>query len=300
MDLTSKNLFLLCQCAISAACQAGSLIQKYTGRKIAIKNKQNAPSLATQVVTEVDFKSQELILNTLLPTCKYFDLALLTEEATDDKSRFDKDFYWCIDPIDGTLPFTESKPGYAVSIALVNKFGVPYIGVVFDPYHGDLYYAVKNKGVYKNGFKLDTCIRKKDDNKTLSVFFDRSFFSGNLFAITEIELKELTNKYKFADYSIQQAGGSVISALQVIEQSPACYFKYPREEDSGGSLWDYAATSCIFNELKLPVSDIFGEEMELNREGSTFMNHKGFIYASENYIAKEVKELYKRIIENRV
>ena len=52
-----------------------------------------------------------------------YDLALLTEELEDDGSRHVKDYFWCIDPIDGTLPFTQKKPGYGVSIALVARDG---------------------------------------------------------------------------------------------------------------------------------------------------------------------------------
>ena len=52
--------------------------------------------------------------------------------------RLELNYFWCIDPLDGTLPFIEGKVGYAVSIGLVSRDGTPLIGVVCDPYHQTL------------------------------------------------------------------------------------------------------------------------------------------------------------------
>ena len=90
MKLKPSDLYLLSNCAISAAYQAGHLISDYAGKQLDIRNKAEGKSLASQIITEVDLLSQELILKTLLPTCGMYDLALLTEESTDDKSRFEK------------------------------------------------------------------------------------------------------------------------------------------------------------------------------------------------------------------
>lgn len=75
----------------------------------------------------------------------------MTEESPDNRERLKKDFFWCIDPLDGTLPFIESTSGYAVSIALVAHDGTPYIGVIYDPVEQVLYHAVKGCGVLRNG-----------------------------------------------------------------------------------------------------------------------------------------------------
>ena len=103
MRLSENDLFLLSQCAISAAYQAGHLIAKYANRKVEVNTKEGGTSLAAQVVTEVDYLSQEIILQILRPTCEIFDLALLSEESPDDRERLHKDFFWCIDPLDGYL-----------------------------------------------------------------------------------------------------------------------------------------------------------------------------------------------------
>jgi len=56
--------------------------------------------------------------------------------------------------------------------------------------------------------------------------------------------------------------------------------KFPKEELGGGSLWDYAATACIFQELGLSATNFSGGRLELNKQGGTFMNEQGVIFAN--------------------
>ena len=42
--------------------------------------------------------------------------------------------------------------------------------------------------------------------------------------------------------------------------------------------WDFAATACIYQELGLPATDFEGGKLDLNRQGSTFMNHQGVFF----------------------
>ena len=115
--LTWQNL---CDIAIDAATQAGAIIQRNFHCNVATQNKDSGSSIASQIVTHIDFMSQELILQLIHPTCEKYNIGLLTEESEDDLSRFRKDYFWCIDPLDGTLPFVEKRPGYSVSIAIVD------------------------------------------------------------------------------------------------------------------------------------------------------------------------------------
>ena len=145
------NLSQLTLIATKAALAAGKVIQQYMHEDVAVEIKEGMASHAAQVVTAVDKECERLILSYLLPTCEEFDLALLSEETEDDGSRFEKDFFWCIDPMDGTLSFINKRPGFSVSIALVAQDGTPQIGFVFDPSTDNLYHAVKGQGAYRNG-----------------------------------------------------------------------------------------------------------------------------------------------------
>ena len=98
--------------AIKAALAAGEIIQKSINKDIIVEKKEGGNTYASQVVTAVDKECEKVILKHLLPTCKTYDIALLSEETEDDKSRFIKDFFWCIDPMDGTLAFINKQPGF--------------------------------------------------------------------------------------------------------------------------------------------------------------------------------------------
>ena len=89
-----------------------------------------------------------------------------------------------------------------------------------------------------------------------------------------------------------------MNAIATLSNSNYCYFKFARSDDGGGSIWDYAATACLFHEAKAVACNSYGNPMELNRPGSTFMNHKGIIYTSSkpladaiiNFIQKEIRD----------
>jgi len=289
MQLTSDDLYLLCQCAISSAQLAGRLISEYTGKELNIKHKTSGSGLASQVVTEVDQLSQELILENLKKSIKIYNLGLLAEETDDDNGRFIKDYFWCIDPLDGTLPFTEGKEGYSVSIALVSKEGIPYIGVIYDPIKNNLYSAIKGEGAYKNGLQWDPLANKSTTELTLVC--DRSFVMHSDYDKLLDQIDKVVGALGLQEIKLIQQGGAAMNACWVLENTPACYFKLPKKEEGGGSLWDFAATACIFNECGAIATDIYNNPLDLNRQDSTFMNHRGVIYASNKEIAEKLKSI---------
>lgn len=269
MKLSNNQLNELLLVATEAAECAGKLIQGFSKENLVVASKQGGNSLASQVVTEVDVKSQEVILELLKPTFATYDLGLLTEELADDASRFQKDYFWCIDPLDGTLPFTEQKSGYSVSIALVSKAGESVLGVVFDPVKGNLYSASKGSGAFKNGLPWQITFQ---DN--LTFICDRSFLKHEKYQET---IRQLSQKNEL---KIIKHGGAAMNAIWVLEQAPALYLKYPKIEKGGGSVWDYAATHCIFEALGFVSTDFYGNPLKLNEE-SIFMNQKGVVYRSD-------------------
>lgn len=251
MNLTQENLQQLADIAIRAAKEAGEMIAENAGKEIAYEKKETGASLASQVVTEVDQKSQNIILKHILPTLEQYDLGLLTEESEDDGSRFIKDYFWSIDPMDGTLPFIESRPGYAVSIGFVRQDGKPIIGVVFDPLNDVLYHAVNGVGAFRNNEEWTLLNRDTEPQ-----YLDR--------------------------------GGAVMNACWILENPSSYYFKNPKKENGGGCVWDYAASACIYEAIGAWVSDIFGDALELNRQEAPYMNHKGILFASDEQAAKKV------------
>jgi 3'-phosphoadenosine 5'-phosphosulfate (PAPS) 3'-phosphatase len=71
-----------------------------------------------------------------------------------------------------------------------------------------------------------------------------------------------------------------LNGIHVLENGPACMLKLPKKESGGGSIWDFAATACIFQELGLPATNFEGGRLDLNRKDGTFMNHQGVFYGN--------------------
>ncbi|MFT6856528.1 MAG: 3'-phosphoadenosine 5'-phosphosulfate (PAPS) 3'-phosphatase [Cyclobacteriaceae bacterium] len=290
--LAKRNLRALCDTAIIAATQAGRYIQSQFDQHYITQSKEGGDSLASQVVTEVDIKAQKIILAHLEKSIIAYDLGLLTEELEDDHSRAVKDFFWCIDPMDGTLPFTERRTGYAVSIALISKAGDPEIGVVYIPDLAVCYSAIKGEGLAINNKPF-----LRDENRavdSLHMYMDRSFTTEPYFELVKNQLKELAERQKVTVQFHENFGG-VRNAIGVMISGKGCYFKFPKKKKGCGSIWDYAATRLFFEELSLPVSNAKGDSLHLNNLPTTFMNDVGILYATEEKLSAFIKELGRKI-----
>lgn len=104
----------------------------------------------SEVVTEDDLKIQErlvLELSKLIPDCGFYC------EEKDFICTKGKEYIFIIDPIDGTMNYTRGIRECAISVALL-KNNELILGVVFDIFKDEVYYAIKGKGAYYQGKKI--------------------------------------------------------------------------------------------------------------------------------------------------
>ncbi|MTI22923.1 inositol monophosphatase [Fulvivirga sp. RKSG066] len=292
--LNNEDLHSLCALAETAAKAAGEYIQSQFNQQHETLHKDGGSTLASQVVTEVDIKAQEIIIKHMQPSIDEFDLGLLTEESADDQSRLKKSHFWCVDPLDGTLSFTRGHSGYSVSIALVSKSGDPVIGVVYIPDVEQSYTSIKGMGVKLNGLPIS----RNKDSQVLNVYMDRSLAAHKNFDFIKTELKKWSKKHNLADVSFHKGFGAVRNAVSVMLAGHACYFKFPKPEEGGGSIWDFAATRLFFEELGLQISNAHDQDLHLNNPDTAFMNEQGVVYATDEQLKKFILGLYGRIHVN--
>jgi 3'(2'), 5'-bisphosphate nucleotidase/myo-inositol-1(or 4)-monophosphatase len=291
MKLNTKQLNDVADAACVAARAAGAAIRTYTGGDVAVQYKEGGDSLASQVVTEVDLRSQTVILDRLAGVIARFELGLLTEELSDDGSRFERDYFWCIDPLDGTLPFTQGKAGYAVSIALVERSGQAVIGVAYDPVQDRLYRAVAGQGVTINeeSFRVPEPVLAAD--QALHFCMDCTFDTDPQREQITADLESLAQRLGYNHALVEVRGGAVCNACYVLEHGPAAYLKAPKPELGGGSIWDFAAISCIFQEAGAAVGDFRGQPLDLNSRNQTFFNHCGVSFVSDLALAASLQSV---------
>lgn len=99
-------------------------------------------------VCEVDLEIDHFLrerLGALLPEAGW-----LSEETADHPARLDAEQLWVVDPIDGTRDYIRGRPGWAVSVALVER-GVPVVGVLDAPARREHWRAEAGKGATRNG-----------------------------------------------------------------------------------------------------------------------------------------------------
>ncbi len=94
------------------------------------------------LATNADYKVEEFLkkeLVELLPGSSF----LGEEGGRNGKERYE----WIVDPIDGTANYARDLRMSTVSIALTDD-DVPVIGVVYQPYTDEMFYAEKGKGAF--------------------------------------------------------------------------------------------------------------------------------------------------------
>jgi len=271
------NFEELAQFAIIAAKTAGDVIRDASQKDILVQHKEGGNTYASQVVTAIDRQCDGLIREILHPTCDTYDLGILSEEFPDDGSRFEKAYFWCIDPLDGTLAFINKIPGFSVSIALVSGLGKPMIGVVYNPTIQVLYHAIDGEGVFRNEIPWQP---STPNQNALTYVSDKTLANSPKAEQIQAILNRKMNDLNVSELKKNYGGGAVWNAIRVLEESPACMIKPPKPQKGGGSVWDYAATACIFKEAGCQATGFNGEPLDLNKKGDAFMNHQGVFYFS--------------------
>jgi myo-inositol-1(or 4)-monophosphatase len=83
----------------------------------------------------------------------------LSEETADSAERLLQSKAWVVDPIDGTRDFIRGRPGWAVSVALVEG-GKVVLGVLDAPARGQQWCAGAGHGTFLNGRRLRVADRE--------------------------------------------------------------------------------------------------------------------------------------------
>jgi len=130
---------------IKAAEAGAKQIKHYFNGAFSISHKEGMNNL----VTEADHAAEKAIIDAIRQ--EYPDHFILSEETGELKT--DSEFKWIIDPIDGTVNFSNGIPLCCVSIAL-EKNGEMLLGCVYNPLMDEFYFAQKGMGAFLNDKKI--------------------------------------------------------------------------------------------------------------------------------------------------
>ena len=144
------------------ALKAGEAIMQIYNKDFSVDYKDDKSPL-----TEADLKSNEIICTNLQKL--YPNIPIMSEEnkQVSYDTRKDWEYYFCVDPIDGTKEFIKKNGEFTVNIALIQK-DTPVLGVVYAPALNELYWA-DGKNSYKNMNKLPLNINQTPKEKLFVV-----------------------------------------------------------------------------------------------------------------------------------
>lgn len=131
------------------------------GARFTVKNKGNVADVVTSADIAVEKYLKEK-LQSLIPSSGF-----LGEES--DVRELDAEYVWIVDPIDGTMNFTRGIRDTAISVALMHK-GTVVLGVVYNFFTDDLYYAELGKGAYNNGEQIHVSQRPFNEGLLCTAF----------------------------------------------------------------------------------------------------------------------------------
>ena len=227
------------QTTIVKAAEAGAaVLQHYFEGEFKISEKEGVNNL----VTEADHASEKVIFEEIRKA--FPDHFILSEEA--GEIAMDSEYKWIIDPIDGTVNFANGIPLCCVSIGL-EKAGEIIMGVVFNPFFREFYFAEKGKGAQLNGKPIHVSKKERVANSCLVTGFPYSYLdmkNGPL---------ECFERFIRAGVPIRRLGSAAIDLAWVAAGRFDGFYEHKLQA------WDSAAGFLLVEEAGGKVTDFKGD-----------------------------------------
>lgn len=188
-------------------------------------------------VCEVDLDVDRMLRARLLALLP--DAGWLSEETADDPVRLGCGRVWIVDPIDGTRDYIRGRPGWAVSVALVEA-GAVTLAVLDAPARRECWRAAAGRGATRNGVPLRAS--------------DRAELPGARVpsdALPKAD-RDLTAVFKPNSIALRMA------MVAADEADLVATLRW-------GNEWDIAAAALIASEAGAAVTDALGRPLLFNK-----------------------------------
>jgi len=218
---------------VKIAKDAGKAIMKIYNQEFDVEYKTDSSPL-----TIADKKANEIIVTALnqLSVNSFLEknIPIISEEGRsvpyDERKNWE--YFWLIDPLDGTKEFVKKNGEFTINIALINK-ETPVLGVVYSPVLNVCYWAKRDEGAFKNGEKLP--LKTKEKRDVYKIVASRSHMSN-----------ETKDFIEAIDTDKEKVIISIGSSLKICLVAEGEANIYPR---LGPTMeWDTAAAHAIVNE----------------------------------------------------
>jgi myo-inositol-1(or 4)-monophosphatase len=143
------------------------------------------------------------------------------------------EFYWVVDPLDGTSNFLRNIPISCVSIALMQNL-TPILGVIYDFNHDDLYFGHQQSKAFVNQKEITVSDYSKKSQSTLVTGIPaKTNYSDD-------EFKNMIDDFQHWK-KVRMIGSAAMASIYVAAGKAETY------KENGIFLWDIAAGAAIVN-----------------------------------------------------
>lgn len=220
-----------------------------------VGNRERAGHIKTKgradYVTQVDTDIQSFLAREL--GSRFPDIQFLGEE--EGLHEMSGDTYWILDPIDGTTNLIHDYQHSVVSLALYEK-GEITLGIIYDPFREDVYYARKGTGSFLNGSPIHV-----SETETLSETIITVGTSPYDREVADDNFRRIRRVFDSAQ-DIRRTGTAALDLAYVACGRTGGFFE-PKL-----SPWDFAAGQLLVKEAGGRVTDFAGKELDFLRRGS--------------------------------
>ena len=211
-------------------------------------------------VTIADQLSEDIILEEISKIEPGVDI-ISEEKYSAEKTTATTDYFFLIDPLDGTREFVKKNNEFTINIALINKDN-PILGVINVPAYNQIYFSSDTK----NSYKIDTKsninqIYTRKSRKIETILYSRSTPS--------VKIKKIMHTLDIN--KIIQCG----SALKFCLLSEGIADLYIRHDPCYE--WDKAAGHAILTGAGGTLYDIELNNLMYNKSNKNYLNEDGFI-----------------------
>jgi 3'(2'), 5'-bisphosphate nucleotidase len=212
---------------VTIAKEAGNAIMQIYKQDFEVEYKQDSSPL-----TLADKKANDIIEDGLNQLSVSFPI--LSEEGKEIPYEDRKywEYFWLVDPLDGTKEFVKKNGEFTVNIALIYK-DTPVLGVVYAPAKDICYWAKQDEGAFKAGKKLP--LKTESQRNTYKIVTSRSHMSNETQAFIDA-----------IDTSKEKELISIGSSLKICLVAEGEVDVYPRLAPT--MEWDTGAAHAIVNE----------------------------------------------------
>lgn len=200
-------------------------------------------------VTEADLR-----VNTILhEALESFGYGWLSEESKDDGSRYQHEYVWVVDPIDGTKDFIQKTDEFSIMVGLL-KNNLPVLGGVAVPAQNALYWAVKSEGAWveRNGEVAPLAVSTIENTEEARMVVSRNHLSE--------ESKQIAERLKVSSFIPTGSVGLKVSSLAENKADIYTNTGFGKSWE-----WDVCAADIILTEAGGVVTDVDGKTLVYNK-----------------------------------